>query len=118
MGGTTFVFALSYNVTSPTGAGEIALGISPPNGEPFGDGVVNDGQPVGTYNVAFNLQPRPLSRSRSPPEPTLSRLPSATASAAPPSPTPRSLLSPSPPSRSPRVALLPPRAPLPLLKTI
>lgn len=54
--GTTFVFALSYNVTSPTGAGEIALGISPPNGEPFGDGVVNDGQPVGTYNVAFNLQ--------------------------------------------------------------
>ncbi|KNC50600.1 countin-1 [Thecamonas trahens ATCC 50062] len=58
--GTTFTFGATFNVTNgPTGAGELALGVQPPQGMPFGDGAVNDGIPNGEHTVTFSLKAQP-----------------------------------------------------------
>ena len=57
--GTTFSIDLFFTVTNATGAGEIAIGIQPPNGEGFGDGQLEPGFAAGSYKVAFNLQAKP-----------------------------------------------------------
>merc|ERR1712093_942989 len=57
--GSTFTMHFSFNVVNATGAGEVALGIQPPNGEGFGDGQLVPGFPVGPIAISFQLQAKP-----------------------------------------------------------
>ncbi|KNC47332.1 countin-2 [Thecamonas trahens ATCC 50062] len=57
--GSTFSMHFSFNVVNATGAGEVALGIQPPNGEGFGDGQLVPGFPVGPIAISFRLQAKP-----------------------------------------------------------
>jgi hypothetical protein len=57
--GSTFDLVLEFTVTNATGAGEIVIGIQPPNGQAFGDGQMNAGFATGNYKVDFQLQAKP-----------------------------------------------------------
>jgi len=59
--GQTFNLVLNYQVTAPTSTGLIVVTIIPPANEgfPLGDGVFEEGQPIGQYNVAWQLPATP-----------------------------------------------------------
>ena len=57
--GTKFLFTMSFDVTAQTGTGEIAIVVSPPDAEPFGDAQLNEGFAPGSYTVQFELETQP-----------------------------------------------------------
>lgn len=57
--GTTFSLEAAFQVTNQTGTGEIAIAISPPDGEPFGDAELTEGFAPGSYGIKFQLQAEP-----------------------------------------------------------
>ena len=57
--GTTFDMTYTFTVINQTGAGEIAFGVNPPSGFPFGGGQLETGIAPGTYDVKLQVQAQP-----------------------------------------------------------
>jgi hypothetical protein len=57
--GTTFEIQVLFTVFNQTSTGELALSITPPHSNSFGDSMVDTGFAPGKYGVKFNLKASP-----------------------------------------------------------